>query len=301
MISAKIIADSISEAGDRITTFELEYPRFIHGELMTHRMFSRNAASSRAIPIDKMIDQVLNFPSMPVEWGLNQSGMQAGGKHPSPVTCEWAWKQAAKRAVDSARELQDLGLHKQLVNRWLETAQTMKTIVTATEFDNFFWLRCHEDAQPEIHALADKMLKVYQESEPTVLIFGEWHLPYVSTEHCPAGSGIIYGRTESGCLTLDQAKKVSASCCAQVSFRALDDDLDKALRIYDRLVTMTPVHASPFEHIGTPMKLADGDYCSFEKGATHMDKDGAMWSGNLKGWIQYRQLIDDNVCNNYTK
>jgi thymidylate synthase ThyX len=79
MISAKIIADSISESeyGDRITTFELEYPRFIHGELMTHRLFSRNAASSRAIPINKMMDQVLTAPAMPVEWGLNKSGMQA--------------------------------------------------------------------------------------------------------------------------------------------------------------------------------------------------------------------------------
>jgi thymidylate synthase ThyX len=304
MITAKVIADSITKDGERITTFELEYPRFIHGELMTHRLFSRNAASSRAIPINKMMDQVLTAPAMPVEWGLNKSGMQAEEKHKSTSTCEWAWKQAAERAVVSARELQGLGLHKQIVNRVLEPFQLMKTIVTATEYDNFFWLRRDPDAQPEIHTLADKMYGAYTQNEPNLLKPGEWHLPYVSVEWCPAGSGITYGREGLESLTLEEAKMVSASCCAQVSYRLLDDSLEKAVKIYDMLVTMTPVHASPFEHIATPMEVPE-NLESWEwawedvSGITHVDKVGNYWSGNLKGWIQYRHLLDNNACWDY--
>ena len=76
-MEVKVIADSISESGKRITTFQLKYPRFIHSEVMTHRVFSRNASSSRAIPVKKMIEQVRNNPAMPIHWGANQSGMQA--------------------------------------------------------------------------------------------------------------------------------------------------------------------------------------------------------------------------------
>ncbi len=307
MIKSTIIADSISEYGDRITTYELEYPRFIHSELMTHRLFSRNAASSRAIPIQKMMDMVLESPAMPVEWGMNQAGMQAGEIHKETATCVWAWKKAAQRAVESAKQLQALGLHKQIVNRVLEPFQIMKTVVTATEFDNFFWLRCHKDAQPEIHVLADIMYNQYSQNTPQVLKTYEWHLPYVSTEWCPAGSGIIYGRDSGGSsLTLEEAQRVSASCCAQVSYRVIDDSLDKALKIYDQLVSMSPVHASPFEHQATPMiwpawsglgkRWKDGEE---EEGTTYMDTNGDLWSGNLKGWIQHRQLIDGNVCTSY--
>jgi thymidylate synthase ThyX len=303
MISVEIVADSISESGDRITTFSLEYPRFIHSEVMTHRLFGRNAASSRAIPINKMMDQVLMAPAMPVEWGLNQAGMQAKEVHALPSTCEMAWQDCAERAVKSARQLQELGLHKQLVNRVLEPFQMMKTIVTATEFDNFFWLRCHEDAQPEIRVLADKMYGLYEESNPRVLAPGEWHVPYVEYMQ-EEGWYIAQGQR----VTLEEAKKVSSSCCAQVSYRKLDDSLDKALMIYGRLVNTTPVHASPFEHIATPMETPnlrnssygyDLDAHDAEVGVTHFDSNGSFWSGNLKGWVQYRQLIDNNACWEY--
>lgn len=301
-IKATIIADSISEDDIRITTYELEYPRFIHAELMTHRLFSRNAASSRAIPIEKMMEQVVNNPAMPVQWGLNQAGMQAKGVHNDTLTCEWAWKKAAASAVNEAQKLQALGLHKQIVNRVLEPFQMMKTIVTATEFNNFFWLRCHTDAQPEIHMLADLMYGKYVINKPQLLVSGQWHLPYVSFD-----SGTYYLEDTKEILTLEEAQKVSASCCAQVSYRKLDDSLDKAIKIYDQLVSMSPVHASPFEHQATPMEYPnelDGysvaNYIGgCMKGATHTDINGSNWSGNLKGWIQYRQLIDNNTCWNY--
>lgn len=306
-ISAKIIKDSISKNGQRIATFELEYPRIVHSEFMTHRIFSRNAASSRAIPISKMIEQVIQEPAQPVEWGLNQSGMQAKKLHKYPTTCELAWKNAAKSAAEHAEVLKDLGLHKQVVNRVLEPYQTMKTILTATSYDNYYWLRCHSDADPTIKVLADEMYKAFEESKPELLMAGEWHLPYVDCVMCEVAMGWSYS-SNGVKLTLEEAKKVSASCCAQVSYRLLDTSLDKALKIYDMLVTMSPVHSSPFEHLATPMEELSANRLGklnpynpeyWEEGVTHMDKDGKFHSGNFKGWVQYRQLIDGNVCNNY--
>lgn len=294
MISAKIIADSISFNGDRLTTFELEYPRFFHSEFMTHRLFSRNAASSRAIPVQKMINQVMEEPAMPVFWGINEAGMQATEEHPDTELCVKLWKDAAKSAVASAMLLKEQKLHKQLVNRVLEPFQVMKTIVTATEYDNFFWLRCHEDAQPEIKALADMMYCEHLKNTPQQLGYKEWHLPYIFTANGQYFSTDEHNRTK-GELSLEEAQKVSASCCAQVSYRKLDDSLEKAIRIYDQLVTTMPVHASPLEHIATPVSTV------MEKGVTHVDTDYNMWSGNFKGWIQYRQLVNDNACWDFKK
>ena len=307
-IVARVVAYSTTKGGKEIVTFELEYPRFIHGEFMTHRLFSRNAMSSRAVPIEKMIEQVHTNPAIPIHWGKNQSGMQAKeeldmfGK--SDAEHKWRW--AAEEAADKAMMLNKIGAHKQIVNRILEPYQVMKTVTTTTEIDNFFYLRCHEDAQPEIKELADCMKQAMEECEPELLKDGEWHTPYVN--HGRGGSGNLVYNIEhpSGMdyevLDVEDALKVSASCCAQVSFRSCDDSVDKAKRIYDRLVESKPVHASPFEHQATPIecphhpRFPDGsmDY-GIQEGITHVDLSGYAWSGNFKGWVQYRQLIKDNV------
>lgn len=268
----QVIADSVSDEGVRITTLELEYPRFIHSELMTHRVFSRNAASSRAIPVAKVIEQVRNDPAMPVHWGKNQPGMQANEQLDDgmKVAAKLLWYNAAKRAAESAEAMMGIGLHKQVANRILEPFQRMKTVVTATEWDNFFDLRCHPDAQPEFQMLARAMRDAMGMSTPTELALGEWHLPYVKTVRGWEGS-IEYG---SG-LSLSDALKISASCCAQVSYRKLDDTLEKALEVYQRLVGSVPFHASPFEHAASP--LENGDLCS----------------GNFRGWFQFRKLIEE--------
>lgn len=294
-ISAVIVADSISQ-GKRITTFELNYPRFIHSELMTHRVFSRNAMSSRAVPIGKMIEQVIQDPAMPIHWGENQSGMQAK-KELEGENLSWAkvyWVGAAEAVAEHAEWLNNIGLHKQVVNRILEPFQTMKTVLTSTEFENFYWLRNHEDAQPEIKKLAEEMLKAQEQSKPIPLLPGEWHLPYYG-EH-----GALFGSFSDE--ELENAKAISASCCAQVSYRKLDDSLEKALNVYKRLVESEPVHASPFEHQATPMKIMNCDYYTdaiwealSQEGATHMDKDQNIWSGNFCGWAQHRQMISNNV------
>jgi hypothetical protein len=199
----------------------------------------------------------------------------------------------------AAKNLQDFGLHKQIVNRVLEPFVHMKVVVTATEWNNWFYLRDHKDAQPEIRILAAMMKEIVTDATPQELKAGEWHLPYVANERHRGG---LRSKLEDGTLiTLEDAKKVSSSCCAQVSYRVLDESLEKALKIYDQLVTMTPVHASPFEHQATPMyqkcvdEACDADFECWQDGVTHMDRKGNFWSGNFQGWIQHRQLIDGHV------
>lgn len=289
MISAKVIADSVTEAGKRITTFELNYPRFIHSEFMTHRQFSRNAASSRAIPVEKVISQVEENPAMPIHWGKNQAGMQAKEEVESPETAAKKWIDCAAEGAESARYLMEEGLHKQIVNRILEPFQHIKVVCTATEYANFFNLRAHQDAQPEIQALAFEMMKAMDGSKPELLLKGDWHLPYVNvTRHREEGGHYVDGAF----LSNDDALKISASLCAQVSYRKSDESLDKALKIYEQLVTMRPVHASPFEHQASPMTTNIFHGGEWEKGMTHVDRYGNFWSGNFKGWVQNRQLIE---------
>lgn len=302
-ISAKIIAHSVSPSGQMIVTYELEYPRFIHSEALTHRLFSRNAASSRAIPVKTIIDQVRNSPAMPIHWGLNQSGMQATNILSKALTtsAKFVWKQAADSAAFFAEQLVKIGLHKQATNRILEPFQTMKTVMTATCMDNFFWLRNHEDAQPEIKELARLMWEALQASEPVPLKPGMWHVPYF-------GDGYWFECQDTHPFhmgPLEDALAISSSCCAQVSYRKLDDTLEKAQMVYKRLVDSEPVHASPFEHSATPIMVPDL-YChdcqcppTWEDGVTHVDKGGKFWSGNFIGWIQHRQLIPNNVCMKY--
>lgn len=300
-IIAKIIAHSKSSVtGKEIITYELEYPRFIHSELMTHRLFSRNAASSRAIPVSKMIEMVRENPATPIHWGKNQPGMQAkeeliGG---ALTTVQSNWMAAAERVAFNAENMVNLGAHKQIVNRILEPFQWMKTVVTSTEWDNWFWLRNHVDAQPEIKRLAEVMWEAKENSVARELEPGMWHTPY-------------YGEGYWGCLSpdsLEDALAISASCCAQVSYRKLDDSLEKAQDIFAKLIDSKPCHASPTEHQATPLVNAEYLYGEdgkpnideWEEGVTHVDKNGNLWSGNFKGWIQHRQLIPDNACWNYS-
>ena len=299
-ITAKIIADSINPNGVRITTMEIEYPRFIHAEVMTHRMFSRNSASSRAIPASKVIEQVKNNPAAPVHWGKNQPGMQAKEElqGQEKTIAQYYWREAADQAAKLADNFAKLGVHKQIVNRILEPFQTMKVVVTATEWNNFWYLRDHEDAQPEIQKLARVMKGVYDCSKPAQLQYGMWHLPYIDCEVIEVnpivGDGAsyqLYKKPEGGFYTLEQAIKISCSSAAQVSYRRLDTSLEKAEDIFKKLVESEPVHASAFEHVALCANALD---CSVT-GWTHHDIDSNLWSGNFRDWIQYRQLIPNNV------
>lgn len=331
-ITAKVICDSISVTGQRITTLEIEYPRFILAELNTHKMLEKNSSSSRAIPIGKMIEQIYKNTARPVYWGSKQAGMQAGAEidMPSQTVVESQWTMALYDAVHRVEEIADQGVHKQTANRLLEPFQMMKTVITGTDWDNFFNLRIHPDAQPEFCMLAYKMYQAMQESVPMQLKSGEWHLPYINTsryavaedgESWDINSEIIYSTgnlsdgTLSKPLTLEEAQRISASCCAQTSYRKHDESLERADSIFQMLVGADVLHASPFGHLATPVLPKKVVHCdmipvavvydesvnmsnpeTWQKGVTHMNRNGVLCSGNLTGWISYRHLLPNNTC-----
>lgn len=268
----QIIADSISPAGSRIVTFQLRYWRAIHAEVMTHRAFSRNAGSSRARPSAAIIEQVRNDPWGPRHWGANQPGMQAGDEVEDVGVAQRAWRRSAVWAAQHAEELLEQGLHKQIVNRVLEPFTYIDVVLTSTMpgLSNFFELRIHPDAQPEIQDLARAMRQVMDESVPQSLGYGEWHLPYITKE-------------ERDCDEYPTAllRKLSVARCARVSYKAFDGtvDEDKDLALYKKLVGAHPMHASPAEHQATPLQpLILNPQC-----------------GNFAGWEQHRQFIEKGM------
>lgn len=284
-IDVKIIADSISPPGRRITTFQLRYQRFFHSEFMTHRMLSRNASSSRAIPVAKMLSQVWNDPAMPVYWGSNKAGMQAGKELTGcrKKLAETMWVSTGRVMCIASWVMMKLGMHKQITNRMLEPWQYISVVVTATEWSNFFALRNHKDAQPEFRELAAAMEKAMSESIPNHLELGEWHLPYMSEDEIEIAKMV-------GAYNV--LPKRSAARCARVSYNKHDGTkptLEEDLELYNQLMTRPytdkrgntygdddPIHASPVEHQAYPAQNP------FEH------------SGNLVGWIQLRKLIEQN-------
>lgn len=278
-ITAKVIADSIGEQAPRITTLQLRYPKFIHGEFMTHRVFSRNASSSRAIPVERLIKDVIEDPVYPSFWGKNQPGMQAvreveGGEKLQLIDI---WNEARKEAVHRAEIMAKLQAHKQIVNRLLEPFCHINVVVTATEWENFFALRCHKDAQPEMRILADAIRLEMAASVPKLLRVGEWHTPYVEMDP-------EYMLEKSW----EQAIKLSVARCARVSYLTQEGktpNIEEDLKLYERLVGGVPIHASPAEHQAMPDKKYQGAF------------DGGEWinprlHGNFTGHIQYRKQLE---------
>lgn len=252
----------------RLTTWEFCYPRFVHSELMTHRLFSRNAASSRAIPIEKFIERVLTDPAMFVFWGKNQAGMQSSEEVAPDVKAEAIaeWLRARDSAVGHARNLQKLGLHKQIVNRVLEPWLYITTIVSATTFSNFFHLRDHKDAQAEIAWVGSTAHQLYDAATPIEIPENGWHLPF------------IYPEDLILCSDENLLKQISTGRCARVSYLTHEGKRDhsKDIELHNKLMTSAdsgdPGHWSPFEH--PAMALAT-----------------KKRSGNFIGWEQYRKTF----------
>lgn len=311
-MEAKLIKDSIAN-GIRIMTYVLVYPRIIHSELMTHRVFSRNAASSRAIPTKAIIQNLRDDPANIVWWGKNMGGMQAKEELSGwqLKLAKFGWKLAREAAIACAKFMGAIGLHKQIANRVLEPFQNIRVVVTSTEWNNFFALRNHADAQPEFRQLAQMMQLCMNASTPVQLNPGDWHLPYVPTTRLSEGRVAYLQPTTDGQdphveISLEAALRISASMAAQESYRKSDPSLDKARDIYARLVDSAPVHASPTEHQAKAMQQTvffphpkTGEKGLFDsllsqQGVTHMDRSGSFWSGNFRGWIQFRQTIPNH-------
>lgn len=275
-----IIEASRSQAtGQALVTFCCRYWRAIHSELLTHRQFSRNASSSRAIPTAKLLEAVRTDPAGPVHWGKNQPGMQANEEHTAMIvhprngmlmSREQAWSTMAAEAADWADAWAEAGYHKQIVNRIIEPFSYITVVITATSWDNWFALRAHADAQPEIQDVAYTMLKLMNDVPMREVVNTKvsdpraWHLPFVKFEE----------RTH---FQVADLLAMSAARCARTSYlthdkanptRAEDE------KLYCRLVESKPLHASPLEH----QAVNSGQ-----------DRASRNFTG---GWVQHRALLE---------
>ena len=265
---ATVICDTKSGDSPRITTLELVYPRFIHSEFMTHRMFSRNAASSRATPVQRMIDEVAKNPVVPEVWRRNVAGMAGGEPLPpekqAEARSEWMW--ACQQALITAARLAELGVAKEHVNRVLEPFTRIRTLVTATEWENFFNLRLADGVQPEMHDLALAMKRAMDAREPRE---SKFHLPYVDLE--------------GGAWPSISDVKKSVARCARVSYLTHEgsEPNDAAdLRLAERLLKSG--HLSSFEHQARAF-------------------DPYRFITNFKGWSSYRSSIESGLGSIFTQ
>lgn len=277
--ACKIITDSVSPDDVRLTTFEITFPRMVLAEFNTHRVFSRNSASSRAIPVEKQLAKVRENPFIPIHWGKNQKGMQAEVELTleEQERAKEAWLKARDYAVIQAEALLEIGVHKQITNRVLEPYMWHTCICTATEWSNYFHLRHNLMAQPEIHRIAEMMDNDYTNSTPQQLEYGQWHLPYVRLE-------------EHAELPLEQLIKLSAARCARVSYLTQDGvrDLEADYSMYARL--LQGGHMSPYEHPARPMTEEEIDSHKLVRDVNR-GLGVIPFLGNFRGWIQHRKEI----------
>ncbi len=311
-ITAKVVTDSIGTHAKRLTTFQLCYPRFIHAEVMTHRVFSRNASSSRAVPVKKTLGNIMVDPAMPSYWGKNQPGMQATEECDEMVECrsvmqdfpalcsrEDAWLNARDAAVEIAKNFDAAGYHKQTVNRLLEPFAHIHVVLTATEYDNFFSLRRHPDAQPEFKILADAMWEAREASTPKALEPRMWHLPYVTDRDFEMihAQHDVYDPEEFINPWDYKLIQISVARCARVSYLTHDGkepNIEKDIALFDRLVGSVPLHASPAEHQATP-DVWDGE------GLDRYPRQSERRGNFSLGWVQFRKLLpDENMEGNYS-
>ena len=323
--TAEVIADSIGPNGKRITSILINHWRGIHAELLRHRLFSFSVASSRAIPYSVQSKQVKEDPMMPVLWPRSHKGMQGTevfeGKEHEEMNDKWV--SAKDDMLYHTERYTERGLSKQLTNRLLEPWVNSCCVITATEWGNFFRLRCPTTkvtalsgspikgdfdwwadeiqldfpAEYNIQDLAIKMKKALDASTPTELRQGQWHLPFISQDDIDA-----YTEADQ-CASVhwDILKKISAARCARTSYgknlgKTDRDDLALAETL------LKEHHLSPFEHqamaINEKYTEVGGvylDVCNMPDGLeVRVDNNQRthFWSGNLQGWVQYRKVIE---------
>lgn len=274
IITSRVVEDSTTSEGARIMTLLCKYPRALHAELMTHRKFSRNASSSRAIPVEKLADMSFREMWEPLQWGLNQRGMQAQAaclEGDDLAEAQEIWREMARVCTAGVKRLGQLGLHKQWANRPLEWFGHISVVITSTDWDNWDELRDHKDAFPEIRNLCVVMRDARAESTPVVrtrnrMQASSWHLPFVSQQERE-----VYENQP------DLLAKVSAARCARTSYlthEGAEPNISNDLELFQRLVGQRPLHASPTEHQAYPLPL------------------GRQVSRNFDGWRQHRELVE---------
>lgn len=294
MTSAKIIKHSVNPEGQEIMSAILRYPRYIHGELMTHRVFSRNSASSRAIPIKKMIGDIQDDPASPTVWGKAQPGMQSFQFIDSNDLGEadYVWNKARDLMIGSVRELDKLQVHKQFANRLIEPWMHITVLVTATDWGNFFNLRAHPDAAPDFQELSFRLLHQYMQSVPQKLDWGEWHI--VFEDQMP----------ESVTSTEDKIR-IATARAARLSYMTFEGEIDpqKDIALHDSLIANG--HLSPTEHCAcaehSRPKMWDDHFKAvllqhpdvLPEAVAMMEHFVKRDQGNFNGWTQYRKLLQN--------
>jgi hypothetical protein len=287
-IAAKVICDSVGPAGIRLTTMELRCPRFLLAQVNTHRAFSRNARSSRAVPIGRLIEEVVSDPVLPIEWGRNRKGMQSDGEvsEGEAEVAKAAWLRARDAVVSEARWMAEAAdIHKQICNRLIEPWLSAVVLVTATDWANFFALRDHPDAQPEMRELAVAMRGAMAASEPTRMQAGDWHVPYANdddtfSDAIISPAWVEFTRQAPQSLAIGPfLARISAARCRRISYQPWDGSgasIKADLARFDEMIAARPLHASPLEH----QAMATGD--------------PRLRSGNFRGWVQFRQTLGNH-------
>ncbi len=260
MISAEIIADSVNPVGNRLTTFKLVYPRYIHSEMLRHRVLSHSVQSSRAVPVGRTLKKMFSEMVRPLYWGAQKRGMQCGDKLPRhrALVANLVWSANAYFSAGCSWLLGKLGVHKQWANRPTEPFSHVTEIASGTEWGNFFNLRAHPDAMPEFQELACRMLEALGGSIPKNLAEGQWHLPFADKH---------VGTTDLASLL-----KISVARCGRTSYLNFDGDFSTAkdFTLHDTFVKS--FHVSPLEHQGRA-------------------EISPVRSGNFVGFTQYRKLF----------
>lgn len=278
MITARIIADSINPMGIRLTSWVLTYPRFIHSEFMTHRVFSRNAASSRAIPLKKMIEAIEKETAQPEFWARNQAGMSGNTEVSDPSHARDLWLSFGSEAISFVEEFTDAtDIHKAIANRVIEPWSHITVLATATNHHNFFALRAHPAAMPEFQVLAYRMLGLYLESKPKETAWGQWHIPKFRN----AGEDLQDNHTHK--ISIEDQLKIATARCARLSYLTFDGEfsIEKDIELHDRLAQSG--HWSPFEHCAE---------------ATEIGQKSNFDNGKFCGWQQYRKRFrEENKTN----
>lgn len=301
MFDAKVVLDSVSPAGARLTTMEWTYPRFIHSEIMTHRDRARNAASSRAIPWPKMMQRISDNPVVPLAFGMEQPGMQAGEPLPQHLAdyANEIWMEARDAAMRLADKLHNIGrsyyeehhddvganfskedieqlratkIHKSIPNRITEPWMWITVVMTATDWNNLFRQRCHPDAEIHFQKIAGMAREALVASTPTELGYGDWHMPYIT-------------EADRQSYNIEMLKRASVARCARVSYMTHggEADIEKDQLLFERLVTGSGFgHWSPHEHVARPAAK------------------GNQRSGPFRGWIQLRKSFANECADETT-
>jgi hypothetical protein len=305
MYHAKVIVDSVSPVGDRLTTLEVEYPHAVHKDIMTHRMFDRNYQSFRAFPPERVIESIASDPFIPDQFRSRVKGMSEGDALDTynQNFLNHVWEGYIRDSLDAAEVLLDHEVAKAQINFILQDLTWIRGIITSTDWDNFWALRSWPDnVRPEVKRIAGMMEEAYKGSTPQKLQYGQWHLPYVTDEEHEALDIVREERSDMAQGVLENLKKLSAARCARISYLTHTGHRDNSedIRLFENL--RSNGHMSPFGHQARPFSKTEwtaihsaasaiANTPGLETNVRNLMTRQLFYRANLRGWHQFRKDI----------